>query len=85
VNSFELYLPEGPHSALAANGNLCTQKLLMPTLFTAQDGAQLKQSTKITVTGCPKVKAKKKTAKKKTKQKAKKASNARAGHQGGRS
>jgi hypothetical protein len=24
VNSFELYLPEGPYSALAANGNLCS-------------------------------------------------------------
>ncbi len=23
VNTFELYLPEGPYSALAANGNLC--------------------------------------------------------------
>ena len=52
VSSFELYLPEGPHSALAANGNLCTQKLVMPTSFIAQDGAQLKQNTKITVTGC---------------------------------
>jgi hypothetical protein len=87
VNSFELYLPEGPRSALAANGNLCTQKLLMPTVFTAQDGAQLKQSTKIAVTGCPKTKIKT-TKKKKTKQKAKKASSAiqaQAGHQGGRS
>ncbi len=44
VNSFELYLPEGRYSALTANGNLCKQagKLKMPTLFTAQDGAQFK-------------------------------------------
>jgi hypothetical protein len=52
VNSFELYLPQGPGSALAANGNLCNSKLVMPTSFTAQDGAQLKQSTKVTVTDC---------------------------------
>jgi hypothetical protein len=68
VNSFELYLPEGKNSALAANGDLCTQKLSMPTLFTAQDGAQLKQDTKIAVTGCPKSKKTKKAkAKKPTK------------------
>ena len=63
VSSFELYLPEGKNSALAANGNLCTQKLLMPTLFTAQDGAQFKQSTKIAVTGCPKAKKASKASK----------------------
>jgi hypothetical protein len=56
VNTFELYLPQGKDSALAANGNLCTPqtKLLMPTTFIAQNGAQIKQSTKIQVTGCPK-------------------------------
>ena len=31
----------------------------MPTAFTAQDGAVIHQTTPITVTGCPKHKAKK--------------------------
>lgn len=51
-NSFELTLPQGPNSALAANANLCTSKLTMPTEFTAQNGAVLNQATKISVTGC---------------------------------
>ncbi len=54
VTSFELTLPEGPDSALAALGNPCKQKLTMPTEFVAQNGATIHQSTKITVTGCPK-------------------------------
>jgi hypothetical protein len=85
VGSFELTLPQGKFSALAANGNLCgatrtvithkrvtrrvrgrvvhvrrtvkrtvVQPLLMPTSFTAQNGAVLRQTTKIAVTGCPK-------------------------------
>jgi hypothetical protein len=74
VNSFELYLPEGKDSALAANGNLCTANLEMPTLFIAQDGSQLKQDTKLTATGCPKAKQ---ATKKKTKAKARKASSDR--------
>lgn len=53
VSSFVLKLPTGPHSALAANGNLCTQKLLMPTTMVAQNGLQLKQNTVISSTGCP--------------------------------
>jgi hypothetical protein len=56
VNTFELYLPEGRYSALAANGNLCKAKLQMPTDFTAQNGAIVKQNTPIAVTGCTKAK-----------------------------
>ena len=66
VSTFELNLPQGKYSALAANGNLCTQqsKLTMPTEFVAQNGAVIHESTKITVTGCPKAgKAKKKARK----------------------
>jgi hypothetical protein len=59
VNSFELYLPEGPYSALAANGKLCTQTLKMPTEMVAQNGATIHQGTPIGVTGCAKAKARK--------------------------
>jgi hypothetical protein len=52
VNSFELYFPQGPNSALAANGNLCKSNLRMPTAFTAQNGLVIHQSTPIAVTGC---------------------------------
>jgi hypothetical protein len=54
VTSFELTLPEGPYSALAALGNLCTSKLTMPTEFTGQNGAVVHQQTRVAVTGCPK-------------------------------
>jgi hypothetical protein len=66
VNTFELYLPEGPYSALAANGDLCKQKLRMGTELAAQNGAVIHQSTPVGVTGCTKPKAKKATNKTKT-------------------
>jgi hypothetical protein len=58
VSTFELKLPEGPHSVLGtnlpakANRSMCGQALTMPTTITAQNGAVVKQSTKIAVTGC---------------------------------
>lgn len=85
ISSFELNLPEGPHSALAANRSLCSptklvtkreriavrrhgrtvhvmrsvkvrvpEQLLMPTTIFGQNGTEVRQSTKIGVTGCPK-------------------------------
>jgi hypothetical protein len=64
ITLFELVLPEGPFSALAANGNLCRGTMRMPTDFTGQDGAERDQFTKVTVTGCPKTKQKARKAKK---------------------
>ncbi len=59
-SSFTLTLPEGRYSALAANGNLCTEasKLTMPTEFIGQNGAEIHETTKIAVSGCKKVKKK---------------------------
>jgi hypothetical protein len=94
VTSFEITLPEGKYSALAANGNLCsvtntvtvkkkvtvkvkghkqtvTRKvkqsvagsLTMPTAFIAQNGAEIHQTTPVSVTGCAKARPAKKKAK----------------------
>lgn len=65
IDSFELTLPEGRHSVLAANGNLCFKttmrgrhrvrrrvQLVMPTTIVAQDGSVIEQNTKIAVDGC---------------------------------
>jgi hypothetical protein len=62
ITSFETVLPQGSHSVLAANlpvkakGSLCGSKLVLPTTLVGQNGAQVKQSTKLGVSGCPKVK-----------------------------
>jgi Domain of unknown function DUF11 len=78
ISSFELRLPESPHSVLAATRNLCKltktvtvrrhgkrvkrtvpDPLLMPTTITGQNGAVVKQNTRIAVTGCSAHSAKK--------------------------
>ena len=103
VTSFEITLPEGKYSALAANGNLCSltktvtvkkkitvrikghkkktetrtikqaqpATLEMPTAFVGQNGAEIHQTTPISVTGCAKA-APAKKAHKKSKAKRKK-------------
>ncbi|MGO9763048.1 MAG: hypothetical protein ACLP1Q_17490 [Solirubrobacteraceae bacterium] len=55
VSSVTVNLPLGPHSALATESlrtNLCTAKLVMPTIITGQNGKQIKQNTIIAPTGC---------------------------------
>jgi hypothetical protein len=53
--SFAITLPEGKYSALAANGNLCTQKLVMPNEYIAQNGMKVDYNAPIAVTGCKKL------------------------------
>jgi hypothetical protein len=60
IGGFELNLPQGTFSALGANANLCKVKggLKMPTVFVAQNGLVIHQSTPISVSNCAKAKAK---------------------------
>jgi hypothetical protein len=53
VSSFVLTLPVGEHSALTADGSLCTKALTVPTTIDAQSGAQITQKTRLAVTSCP--------------------------------
>lgn len=61
--SFETSLPAGPHSALtvnneeATNYSICGKKVTLPTEITGQNGAVIKQSTSVVVSGCGGVKA----------------------------
>lgn len=53
VSSITVNLPTGAHSALTANGNLCANKLVMPTTMAGQNGSTFKQNTTIKVKNCP--------------------------------
>lgn len=63
--SFETTLPAGPHSALtinnseAANYDICSKKVSLPTEITGQNGAVIKPNTSVAITGCAGVKASK--------------------------
>jgi hypothetical protein len=62
ITSFEANLPEGPDSALAGltpKGVCGSASLSMPTTIIGQNGAQVKQTTKVAIAGCPKKKHKK--------------------------
>ena len=52
VTRFDLILPTGVHSVLAGNGNFCTTPMTMPTTIKGQNGALIKQNTKVAVSGC---------------------------------
>ena len=53
ITRFALTLPTGPHSALSSTRGVCSGPLTMATTITGQNGAQIGQSTPISVTGCP--------------------------------
>lgn len=52
VRRFDVDLPAGPNSALSASGDPCASPLFMPTTMTAQNGASVRQRTRVAVSGC---------------------------------
>jgi hypothetical protein len=60
ISTLGLVLGAGPHSLLAANlpakaqGSLCGRSLAIATELTGQNGAVVKHTTKLAVSGCPK-------------------------------
>jgi hypothetical protein len=56
--NIEVTIPSGPASEFAGNlpasakGSFCGQKLTMPTRLTAQNGAEIRKTTSVGVTGC---------------------------------
>jgi hypothetical protein len=61
IRRLDLLLPEGARSILAASSGLCTKKpLTMLTAINAQNGARVKPTVKVAVSGCKKPKRPKK-------------------------
>jgi hypothetical protein len=64
IETLDLVLPMGPHSALAvdlparAKGGLCAQTLKIPTAITGQNGLRLEQTARVGITGCPRTRPK---------------------------
>jgi hypothetical protein len=60
ISSFDLILRAGPHSALGAylpvraSWSMCGQRLPMPTEITGQNGAVIKRTIRIAISGCAK-------------------------------
>jgi hypothetical protein len=54
VETFEVTLPRGPHSAFSGFGNLCEKPIEVPTTFGGQNGALIEGKTHVTVEKCGK-------------------------------
>jgi hypothetical protein len=52
LRSVELYLPQGPHSALAATAHPCASALSLPVELGAQNGTVVHRTVRIAVLGC---------------------------------
>jgi hypothetical protein len=52
VSRVDVVLPAGPDSVLTGTGDLCAHPLYMPTTLVGQNGAVIKQRTRILVEGC---------------------------------
>jgi hypothetical protein len=78
LTSLEVTLAQGAHSLLIAKSGLCKDKPLVASELDGQNGAALKQSTKLAVSDCPKGKSKAAKRKSKTKHAAKRDARAKA-------